>query len=101
MTDRKFEFTDARGGAALGVRVVTKSAVTEVVGKTEEGAVKIRLQAYPAGESAANQELIQFLATKLGIKPQQIEIVAGEGSRDKIISVEGLSSTDLESRLLS
>lgn len=100
MTDRKYKFTDARTGAALGVRVVTKSPVTEVAGKTEEGAVKIRLQAYPAGDAAANDELVQFLSEKLGVDVARIEIVAGENSRDKILSIEGISSADLESRLL-
>ena len=68
MSERKFEkFTDPRGGVALGVRVITRSAATEIAGKSEEGAVKIRLIASPAGNPEANKELIDFLAARLGV----------------------------------
>lgn len=100
MTDRKFEITDARGGAAFGVRVVTKAANTEIVGKNEDGTLRIRLQASPAGEAAANEELVNFLAGQLGVDVGKIEIVAGERSRDKIVSVEGLSTQDVDDKLL-
>jgi uncharacterized protein len=100
MANRKFEITDARGGAALGVRVVTKAEQTEIVGKNENGTLRIRLQASPAGESAANEELVSFLAQKLGVDVSKVEIVAGERSRDKIVSVEGLSTQFVEEKLI-
>lgn len=96
---RKFEFSDPRGGAALGVRVVTRAAVTEIVGRQEDGAVKIRLKASPAGAPEANSELIAFLAAQLGVEQKQIEIVAGGDNRDKILSIEGLSSDEVETKL--
>lgn len=100
MSDRKFEITDARGGAALGVRVVTRANETEIVGKTEDGTLKVRLVASPAGDPSANEELINFLAEKLGVDTKKIEIVAGEGNRDKILSIEGLSSGQVEELLI-
>lgn len=100
MSDRKFEFTDVRGGAALGVRVVTRSAQTEIAGVDEDGTLKVRLVASPAGDPAANKELIEFLAKQLGIEPERIEIVAGENDRDKILSIEGVSSSDVEKKLI-
>jgi hypothetical protein len=100
MTDRKFEITDARGGAAFGVRVVTKAVHTEIVGKNEDGTLRIRLQASPAGEPEANEELVNFLAKELGVEPKKLEIVAGERSRDKIISVEGLTTAEVEEKLI-
>lgn len=100
MTDRKFEITDARGGSALGVRVVTRATHTEIVGKNEDGTLKVRLQASPAGDAAANNELIEFLAGKLGVEVGKIEIVAGEGTRDKILSVEGLTTQQVEDKLI-
>lgn len=100
MTDRKFEITDARGGAALGVRVVTRATHTEIVGRNEDGTLKIRLQASPAGDPAANEELIAFLAEMLGVSSEMVEIVAGEGTRDKILSVEGLTTQQVEAKLL-
>jgi len=99
MSDRKFEITDVRGGSAIGVRVVTRAAETEIAGKQEDGTLKVRLKASPAGDPAANAELVEFMASKLEVDTARIEIVAGEGSRDKILSIEGLSVQDVESKL--
>ena len=100
MTDRKFEITDARGGAALGVRVVTKASETEIVGKTDEGTLKVRLVASPAGDPSANSELISFLAEKLEIEESKLKILFGESKRDKIVSIEGLTTQEVDEKLL-
>src|SRR5262245_39916366 len=97
--NRKFEITDARGGAAFAVRVVTRAVATEIVGSQEDGALKIRLVSSPAGDPAANEELINFLSQKLEVPREKIEIVAGAGSREKMISVEGLSTDQVEAKL--
>jgi uncharacterized protein YggU (UPF0235/DUF167 family) len=99
MTDRKFEITDARGGAALGIRVVTRAAETEIAGKGDDGTLRVRLKASHAGDPDANQELVEFLATKLEIATTKIEIVVGAGNRDKILSFEGLSVQEIETKL--
>ncbi len=94
--NRKFEITDARGGAALNIRVVTQADRTEIAGVQDDGILKIRLMASPAGDPAANRELIEFLAARLGVSTDQVEIVAGEGGREKIVSVEGMTSDQVE-----
>ena len=96
--NRKFEITDARGGAAFAVRVVTRAEVSEIVGTQEDGALRVRLIASPAGDPAANQELVDLLSKQLQVPPNKIEIVAGANGRDKMISVEGITTADLESR---
>ncbi len=96
---RKFEITDAKGGAAFTVRVVTRAEATEFAGINEDGSLRIRLQASPAGDPAANKELTDFLAGILEVDVEQIEIVAGINGREKVIAVEGISTEDLESRL--
>ncbi len=100
MANRKFEITDAKGGAAFTVRVVTRATTTEIVGKQEDGSIKIRLVASPAGDPSANEELINFLAKKLGVEKKKIEIVAGGEGRDKLVSVEGITTDDLEGKLV-
>jgi len=97
---RDFKITDARSGAAITVRVLTGSANTEVAG-LQEGAIKIRLRAAAADLPDANSELIAFLAVQLDIPVKHIEIVAGTTGRDKIISIEGLTSAQVEGALLS
>jgi uncharacterized protein YggU (UPF0235/DUF167 family) len=102
MSERKFQnFSDPRGGTALGVRVITRASATEIAGKSEDGAVKVRLVASPAGNPEANKELIDFLAAKLGVAAAKIEIVAGMDKSDKIVSIEGVSSADVETKLFS
>lgn len=98
-TDREFRITDAKGGAAFTVRVVTRTTTTEIVGMQDDGALKIRLMAASAGAPEANKELVEFLAEKLGVAVNTIEIVAGEEGRDKLITVEGITTTDVEDRL--
>ena len=97
--NRKFEITDAKGGAAFTVRIVTRSVNTEVAGVQEDGTLKIRLQASPAGDPAANKELVEFLAERLGVEREKIEIVAGVNGREKVIAVEGITTADVESKL--
>lgn len=94
--NRKFEITDARGGAALNIRVITQAARTEIVGIQDDGVLKVRLMASPAGDPAANKELVEFLAARLGVATDHIEVVAGAGGREKIVSVEGLSVEQVE-----
>ncbi len=96
---RRFEITDARGGAALTVRVVTQAERTEIAGVQDDGVLKIRLMASPAGTPAANQELVDFLAGQLGVPAQNVAVVAGENGREKIVSIEGLSVDQVEAIL--
>ena len=98
MNNRKFEITDAKRGAAFTVRVVTRAQRNEIVGVQEDRSLKIRLTASPA-EGQANEALIKFLAERLGVPESAIEIVAGKDNRDKWISVEGISTADVEERL--
>lgn len=97
--NRKFEITDARGGAAFAVRVVTRASAPEIVGTQEDGTLKVRIVSSPAGNPAANEELVNLLAQHLGVPVERIEIVAGANERDKIISVEGISTAEVEAKL--
>jgi uncharacterized protein (TIGR00251 family) len=98
---RNFEITDAKGGAAFTVRVVTRAVDTEIVSANDDGSLRIRLKASPAGDPAANRELVEFLAQKLNVAVDQIEIVAGVNGREKVIAVEGITTADLENKLAS
>ncbi len=93
----KFNITDAKRGAAFTVRVVTRAARTEIAG-VQEGSIKIRLTAAPT-DNQANVQLISFLAQRLSVPESNIEIVAGQDSRDKWISVGGVSTAEVEELL--
>lgn len=93
-----FNITDAKRGAAFTVRVVTRAQRDELAGVQEDGTLKIRLMASPT-DGQANVALIKFLAARLGVPEAAIEIVAGRENRDKMISVEGITTADVEERL--
>src|SRR5262249_11706855 len=96
--NRKFEITDAKRGAAFTVRVVTSAQRNEIVGIREDRSIKIRLTASPSA-GQANEALIKFLAERLGVEENAIEIVAGKDNRDKWVSVAGITTSDVEERL--
>ena len=96
---KKFEIKDAVGGAAFSVRVVTRATRAEIVGIQEDGVLKVRLTASPADGNAVNEELVAFLAQRLRVASNAIEIVAGLSGREKLISVDGIQPADLEERL--
>ncbi len=91
----KFEITEAHSGAAFTVRVVTRASNVEIANVQEDGSLKIRLTEAHA-DGAADQQLLHFLAEKLNVDIEQIEIVAGENSRNKLVSVEGLKPHEVE-----
>lgn len=96
---RKFEITEAHSGAAFTVKVVTRASNVEIAGVQDDGTLKIRLTENHT-DGAADRQLIEFLAEKLQVNAEQIEIVAGENTREKLISVDGIKPIDVEQRLV-
>lgn len=94
---REFKITDAERGAAFPVRVIPRARRNEIEG-VQGNALKVRVTASPV-EGAANQALIELLAERLKIRKNQIEIVAGQTSQHKMISVTGLRPSEVEERL--
>ena len=99
MSDRKFEITDAKSGAAFPVRVTTRAAQGEIVGVDDENILRVRLVASPAGDPSANTELIGLLAAFLEVEEGNIEIVAGESKNEKLISIDGVTVEDIDTKL--
>jgi uncharacterized protein (TIGR00251 family) len=96
MRDRdNLNITDASHGAAFTVKIVPKANKTELVGIQEDGTLKIRITAPPV-EGQDDEELIGFLADFLDVDPSDIEIVAGTGSRKKLISVVNIHAERVE-----
>jgi uncharacterized protein YggU (UPF0235/DUF167 family) len=99
MHKREFKITDAKGGAAFTVRVVSRARQLEIAGVQDDGALKIRLTSSKAGSEEANNELLDFLAEQLGVEKAKIEMIAGEDGREKLLSVEGIKPDVVESLL--
>ena len=58
-------------------------------------ALKVRLSAPPV-DGAANDQLIEVLADAFAVSRRAIRIVAGEGSRSKIVEISGVEQTALD-----
>lgn len=76
-------------GVIITVRVIPQAGRSAVVGM-RDGALLIRLAAPPV-EGAANAELIEVMATVLGVPKRAVTIVAGERARRKRVRVEGVT----------
>lgn len=97
---RKYKLHDGKLGAALTIRVTPRARKTEISGFMGDGTLRIRVSAPPV-DGKANAALIKFLAKILGVRKSSIEIVAGEKSLDKIVSVLDLSARQAEQRILA
>ena len=74
------------GKLVLRVRVIPKSQRTEWASLMDGGALKVRLHAVPE-KGKANEELVRFLASELGVIRSQIDIMAGASSQNKQVRV--------------
>ncbi len=80
----------------IKVKVVPKSSRNAIL--KENDLIKIKLTS-PAEKGKANKQLIELLSKKLNIPKSNIKIVSGEHSRDKSISIDGLSEDEILKRL--
>jgi len=85
-------------GAEISLRVYPNAARNEISGLAE-GVLRVRVAA-PPFKGRANRELIAFLGQKLGVGKGRLTIIRGQTSRNKVITVEGLSQEEIMRRLL-
>lgn len=84
--------TDVR----FAVRLTPRSAIDRVDGVVD-GVLRARVGA-PAVEGAANNALIRLVADELGIAARDVRIVAGAGSRQKLLVVDGVDPETIVAR---
>jgi uncharacterized protein (TIGR00251 family) len=99
MRNRSFHLHDGKKGAALAIRVTPRASKNEIVDILSDGTVKVHLTAPPV-EGKANAELLKFLAKVLDVKVNQLELVAGIGGRDKLISVIDMDVVTLHKKIV-
>ena len=98
MPPRKFHLHDGKKGSALAVRVTPRASKNEIVEVLSDGTIKIHLTAPPI-EGKANEALIKFLAEVLEVPPARIEVVAGAGGRDKLISIMEMDTATVHRKI--
>lgn len=100
MNDRKFKLHDGQRGSALAVRVTPRASRNEIVELLEDGTIKVRLASSP-DDNEANDALLDFMASILGVSRSQLDIVAGSAGRDKLISVVDMDVETAHQRVLA
>jgi uncharacterized protein (TIGR00251 family) len=79
------------------VKVTPNAARNEVLG-LQNGVWRIKIAA-PPDKGKANKELIVYLSELLDLKKDDLGVIRGHASRDKVVAVEGLSQAEIEQRL--
>jgi len=82
----------------VAVHVVPRARVSAIVGALGD-AVKIRVAAPPV-DGAANDELIRFVASRLGVARASVALTGGAASRRKVLKIAGLDGAEIRRRLL-
>lgn len=77
----------------LKIKVIPRSKENKLV-SFEGDLVKIKIHAIPE-DNKANEMLIEYLSKVLKIKKDQVTILKGKTSRDKVVSIEGLSLKEI------
>jgi len=75
------------------VKVQPRASKNQVSGMLGD-ALKIKLTAPPV-DSAANEALLRFMAEVLGCSPSAVRLVRGETSRNKVISIQGFTPSQV------
>lgn len=86
---------EVAGGVTLAVRAqpgAKKTATVGVYGEGEAAQLKIAVQA-PAIEGRANEALIKYLANRLGIARQDVQLLSGASARNKLFLLRGVGLT--------
>ena len=99
MTQRNYKLHNGRKGAAIAVRVTPRASKNQIIGALQDGTVKIDL-ATESNEDQANEELIGFLSSILGVPKNRIEIVAGDSGRDKLVSILDMDSETVHKKIV-
>lgn len=81
----------------LKIHLLPRASRDEICGLHGD-ALKIKVTAPPI-EGRANMALQRFIAKKLNLPSSQVEIMAGQRSREKILRISGISRAAVEKAL--
>ena len=91
------QLTETADGVSFPVRVTPRARRNAVAG-LHGNALKVYITA-PPEDGRANEAVIELLAKTLGVKRQQVGILTGATSRDKVVRVIGLASGEIKAKL--
>jgi len=71
------------------VKVIPRSAKTEIAGEMADGTLKVKVAA-PPEKGKANETLCAFLAEHYGVPRSAITIVSGHSAALKLVRIDGV-----------
>lgn len=77
---------------------VTPNAGRSVITDFTDGVLHVKVAAPPV-KGKANRELIELLSKTMGVSKSAVRIVKGQTSRNKAVSIEGLSLEEIIKRI--
>jgi uncharacterized protein (TIGR00251 family) len=101
MKKHNFKFENGESGSALTLLVVPNSKRTEISSIMKDGTIKVKIKTPTTKGTRANQEISTLFSQILDIAPENVEIVAGESSTNKLISVLGIDPQITNERIMS
>ncbi len=81
--------TAVSGGVEIAVHAQPRASRSRVVGE-HDGRLKIQLAAPPV-DGLANEALTRLVADLLGVPKRQVEVVAGQTGRRKVVRALGVA----------
>jgi uncharacterized protein (TIGR00251 family) len=84
-------------GVRLQIKVVARASRNEI-GEALGDRLKIKIAAPPV-DSAANEELVVFLAKRLGVSRGAVQLTHGPTSRNKTVVIRGVTVEQVTDRL--
>ena len=84
-------------GAVLAVHAQPGAKRDAIVGEYD-GKLKVALTAPPV-DGKANEKLMKFLASELGVAKSALTLITGDTNRSKRLLVRGMSAADVAAKL--
>ena len=84
-------------GCTLELKVIPNAPRDAIAGWLGN-ALKVKIRA-PALEGRANDALLDFIASELGLPRRDVALVRGEKSRHKVLRLAGLDESALRAKL--
>src|SRR3954466_16393652 len=93
-------YLQLRDGCVYLFVKVQPRAPRNAIGEALGNELKIKIAAPPV-DSAANEELVRFLAEVLDCARGDIQLIRGQAARHKQLSIRGMTLAEIDSKVLS
>jgi uncharacterized protein YggU (UPF0235/DUF167 family) len=97
VSSRDFRFHDGESGTALAVRLVRKKGKTAITKIKKDGTVVLN-----CGSEMGDLDsgVINYFSGLLGVKPEKINVIAGQKRSEKLLSFIDIAPTTVQKKII-